>query len=99
MPGPAAGQSVPTQPPNTTSSQNRPVGASGSSSVGQTTGGGETAAANQQNPGQQQQQGQSATRTLNNLPDDIVTRVYIPLYDPATVRRMRNIIQTFEPSG
>ncbi|XP_055624349.1 large proline-rich protein BAG6 isoform X2 [Toxorhynchites rutilus septentrionalis] len=99
MTGPIAGQAVPVQPPTPIGSQNRSTGASGSTSGAQTAGGGDTATANQHNQGQQQQQqqqGQSATPTLNNLPDDIVTRVYIPLNDSATVRRMRNIIRTFE---
>lgn len=78
--------------------QNRPTGASGpTSGTGSTpataasgTAGTGTPTTQSQN---QQQQGQSA-RNVNNLPDDVVTRVYIPLYDPSTVRRMQNIIQT-----
>lgn len=80
--------------------QNRATGATGpTSGTGSTpataasgTGTG-TSATQSQNQQQQQQQGQSA-RNVNNLPDDVVTRVYIPLYDPTTVRRMQNIIQT-----
>ncbi|XP_058457529.1 large proline-rich protein BAG6 isoform X3 [Malaya genurostris] len=46
----------------------------------------------------QQQQGQFARPSLAYLPDDAITRVYIPLYDPSTVRRVQNIIQTMGPS-
>ncbi|XP_062543127.1 large proline-rich protein BAG6 isoform X2 [Armigeres subalbatus] len=46
------------------------------------------------NQQQQQQQGQSTRHSVNNLPDDVVTRVYIPLYDPSTVARMQNMIQS-----
>lgn len=49
---------------------------------------------NQQQQQQQQQQGQSSRNSTNNLPDEVVTRVYIPLYDPSTVARMQNIIQS-----
>ncbi|KXJ77074.1 hypothetical protein RP20_CCG008386 [Aedes albopictus] len=81
--------------------QNRSTGSSGPTSGTATTptsnangsGAGSTPPTNQQ---QQQQQGQSA-RIVNNLPDDVVTRVYIPLYDPSAVARMRNIIQTMGP--
>lgn len=74
--------------------QNRPTGASGP-----TSGTGTTPTTNANGPGAgstpptNQQQGQSA-RNVNNLPDDVVTRVYIPLYHPSSIPRMRNIIQT-----
>ncbi|XP_021698019.1 large proline-rich protein bag6-A isoform X3 [Aedes aegypti] len=74
--------------------QNRPTGASGP-----TSGIGTTPTTNANGPGAgstpptNQQQGQSA-RNVNNLPDDVVTRVYIPLYHPSSIPRMRNIIQT-----
>ncbi|XP_065090600.1 large proline-rich protein BAG6 isoform X2 [Ochlerotatus camptorhynchus] len=76
--------------------QNRATGATGpTSGTGSTpataasTAGTGTSATQSQN----QQQGQSG-RSANNLPDDVVTRVYIPLFDNATVRRMQNIVET-----
>ncbi|XP_058838857.1 large proline-rich protein BAG6 isoform X2 [Topomyia yanbarensis] len=91
------------QPLNPIGSQNRPAGASASTTgtgtsaipiITATPGSGNSTPQSQI----QQQQGQFARPSLANLPDDVVTRVYIPLYDPSTVRRMQNILQTMGPS-
>lgn len=97
MPAPGL-QSMNTSP----AAPSRPTGASGpTSGTGATsvTGGSGGTASGTATPQSQtqQQQGQSA-RSLSNLPDDVVSRVYIPLYDPMTVRRMQNIIQTMLPA-
>ncbi|KAL9692670.1 hypothetical protein quinque_005490 [Culex quinquefasciatus] len=53
-------------------------------------------------PPQRNRKGQSARRVipLSELPDDVVTRVYIPMYDPQTVRRVQSLVQTMgAPDG
>lgn len=105
MPGSAPSAPIAIQPLSSVGLQNRPTGATSSPSTGTGAAAANSASnagTNTTQPGQQaqQQSGQSATRSLSNLPDDVVTRVYIPLYDPQTVRRMQNLIETMgAPEG
>lgn len=93
IPGTAPTGATTIQPLGSLNSQNRPAApaapATGSGPASGTT----TTTATSQNQSNQQQ-GQSPI-SLSNLPDDVVTRVYIPLYDPSTVRRMQGLMQSF----
>uniref|UniRef100_A0A1Q3G279 Large proline-rich protein BAG6 n=1 Tax=Culex tarsalis TaxID=7177 RepID=A0A1Q3G279_CULTA len=101
MPGSAPGGPltmpplIPVNPPNRSTTGG--TAAAAGSATGATTGT-NAAAANTSQP-----QGQSARRVvvpLPELPDDVVTRVYIPLYDPQTVRRVQSLVQTMgAPDG
>lgn len=103
MPGSAPGGGPLTMPPLiSVNSQNRSAGATPQTGGSTPSSGGGSANSATSQP-QQQQQGQSARRVvppLPELPDDVVTRVYIPLYDPQTVRRVQSLVQTMgAPEG
>lgn len=82
---------------------NRSTSGGSAPTTGSTTGATATATSQPQSQSQQQQQqqGQSIRRlAFPDLPEDVVTRVYIPLYDPQTVRRVQSLVQTMgAPEG
>ncbi|KAL9701474.1 hypothetical protein quinque_004915 [Culex quinquefasciatus] len=94
MPGSAPGGPLTMPPLIPVNTQNRPPTGS-AAAAGPATGTANTGA-NAPTPATAQPQGQSARRVipLSELPDDVVTRVYIPLYDPQTVRRVQSLVQT-----
>lgn len=99
MPGSAPGGPLTMPPLIPVSTQNRPTTGS-AAAAGPATGTANTGA-NAPTTATAQPQGQSARRVipLSELPDDVVTRVYIPLYDPQTVRRVQSLVQTMGAPG
>lgn len=100
MPGSAPGGPLTMPPLIPVNTQNRPPTGS-AAAAGPATGTANTGA-NAPTTATAQPQGQSARRVipLSELPDDVVTRVYIPLYDPQTVRRVQSLVQTMgAPDG